>query len=690
MGKGGDANLRQRKNKGTRTSSGRLMKRSSSVLEKMSSLQTTFDAKKRMRDLHNDLTVLKNIWFKKLAKTESHAERLEQFYGPQAHAYDGFRSNFLWGRKPLLASCAARLEDIASTDDMVWVDLGGGTGENVSMMSEYMDLSKFKKIYVVDLCSSLCEQARKKVAENGWKNVSVVEADACEFTPDEGKATLVTFSYSLSMIPPFHAAVDRAVSYLDPEDGLLGVCDFFTGAKYDLPMRQMSWGRRFFWRCIFDTDNIDIGPERRQYLDHSLSRVWEFNDEGSIPYVPYFRAPYYVAIYTVPKLESLLIENKVEAPPRFPPTFLYTQSWEDPHKDEPYLRAGPGDVCLTLTSGGCNSLKLCLDDVKAVYSVDCNPAQNALLELKQVAVRRLEYEDFWKLFGEGRHENFPELFEKKLAPFLSQNSLKFWRTKQYYFRDGLYYHGGMGKVVWSMQILFKVLFLKGAVDKMLHAETLEEQKAIFNNSWLVKLFRTAPAPLLSVISDTLALLLFNRVTLWFGAGVPLKQYQLIKQDGVHMSNYAARTFDGVAQNCLISKDNYFYYNCLTGSFAKDNCPDYLTKEGFDKLKAGAVDSLFIVNDFFLPTLKARKYTKVILMDHVDWLDDTTAKQVAKALGEQVKTGGRVIWRSAAFSPRYAAFIEAAGFSVERIQVQEPGEMMDKVNMYSSFYLAIKK
>ena len=25
------------------------------------------------------------------------------------------------------------------------------------------------------------------------------------------------------------------------------------------------------------------------------SRVWEFNDEGSIPYVPYLRAPYYVS-----------------------------------------------------------------------------------------------------------------------------------------------------------------------------------------------------------------------------------------------------------------------------------------------------------------------------------------------------------------------------------------------------------
>lgn len=110
-------------------------------------------------------------------------------------ADDSFRSNFLWGRKPLLAACAARLDGMS---DMVWVDLGGGTGENVSMMSKYIDLKRFKKIYIVDLCHSLCEQAKKKAKENGWENVSVVEADACEFSPEEDKATLVTFSYSLS------------------------------------------------------------------------------------------------------------------------------------------------------------------------------------------------------------------------------------------------------------------------------------------------------------------------------------------------------------------------------------------------------------------------------------------------------------------------------------------------------------
>jgi betaine lipid synthase len=672
----------------------------------------------------------------------------------------------------MLAACAARLQDMS---EMTWVDLGGGTGANVELMSHYIDLAQFKHIYIVDLCASLCAQARLKVAENGWTNVTVVEGDACEFAPPGGAtATLVTFSYSLSsalcravrsprlaymqravrnaslcvslssgslslsplpaprpprcplaVIPPFHAAVDRAVSYLDREEGLLGVADFGVSAKYDLPLRQQPWARRFFWRAVFDTDNIDLGPERRQYLDHALSRVWEFNDEGSIPYVPLLRAPYYVAVYRVPKLETMLVESKVrrpparplppppcasaavglggfltpappvrlspqvEAPPMFPPTFLYTQSWEDPAADAPHLQVGPADVCLTLTSGGCNSLALCLAGARAVYSVDCNPAQNALLELKQVAIRQLPHDDVWRLFGEGRHPRAAQLFERHLAPFLTQSALRFWRPRMHYFRDGLYFQGGMGKVVWCMQVLAGLLGCGKAVRTLAVAPTLEAQRKIFDSMWPVRLLRTAPAPLLSLISDAASLLLFNRVTLWFGAGVPLKQYQLITGDGMHMSNYVARTFDGVAQNSHLAKDNYFYLNCLTGAFSRSNCPDYLSPRGFASLRSGAVDALHIVNNFFLPTLEARTYTRVILMDHLDWLDEPAARQVAAALGRRVAPGGRVIWRSAALAPPYSRWIEEAGFEVRCLQRADEG-YMDRVNSYASFFVAVKK
>jgi betaine lipid synthase len=70
--------------------------------------------------------------------------------------------------------------------------------------------------------------------------------------------------------------------------------------------------------------------------------VRRYNDEGSIPYVPFLRAPWYCWVGRIPRLESLLVENKVEAPAFFPPSFLYTQSWEDPRADEPHLQVGGG------------------------------------------------------------------------------------------------------------------------------------------------------------------------------------------------------------------------------------------------------------------------------------------------------------------------------------------------------------
>ena len=82
------------------------------------------------------------------------------------------------------------------------------------MMAEYMPLKRFKAVYVVDLCHSLCEQAKLKVKQKGWKNVHVVEGDACTFQPPEGIATLVTFSYSSSSRSQLLLLLD-----LDPASG---------------------------------------------------------------------------------------------------------------------------------------------------------------------------------------------------------------------------------------------------------------------------------------------------------------------------------------------------------------------------------------------------------------------------------------------------------------------------------------
>ncbi len=56
------------------------------------------------------------------------------------------------------------------------------------------------------------------------------------------------------------------------------------------------------------------------------------------------------------------------------------------------------------------------------------------------------------------------------------------------------------------------------------------------------------------------------------------------------------------------------------------------------MQAGGIDRLTICNNFFLPELRERTYTKVILMDHVDWLDTPHAKELAETLAKQVAPG----------------------------------------------------
>ena len=49
----------------------------------------------------------------------------------------------------------------------------------------------------------------------------------------------------------------------------------------------------------------------------------------------------------------------------------------------------------------------------------------------------------WAMFGEGRHPHIDSVYETKLAPFLSQSANQFWQNRLWYFKNGLYYQGGM-------------------------------------------------------------------------------------------------------------------------------------------------------------------------------------------------------------------------------------------------------
>ena len=233
--------------------------------------------------LASDIKVLYHLALKPV-RGKDHAARLESFYGGQAQAYDDFRKRLLKGREQLYQS-------IDPPQGGVWVDMGGGTGSNLEYIGE--PLSRLDKAYVVDLAPSLLSVAQRRIADRGWSNVETVEADATTFRPGEGAADVVTFSYSLTMIPDWYAAVDNAVAMLKP-GGRLAVVDFFVSRKWPADeIKRQRWFTRTFWPTWFAGDNVFISPDHVPYLTRRLE-VESFQEHrAKVPYLPLIRVPYY-------------------------------------------------------------------------------------------------------------------------------------------------------------------------------------------------------------------------------------------------------------------------------------------------------------------------------------------------------------------------------------------------------------
>ena len=96
-----------------------------------------------------------------------------------------------------------------------------------------------------------------------------------------------------------------------------------------------------------------------------------------------------------------------------------------------------------------------------------SPAQNHLLELKVAAFSALGYDDVWKLFGDGRHEEFREILNSKLCPHLSSYAFQYWLQNgpKIFGSQGLYYSGGSRHAIQLAALLFRLFGLTGEVRR---------------------------------------------------------------------------------------------------------------------------------------------------------------------------------------------------------------------------------
>jgi S-adenosylmethionine-diacylgycerolhomoserine-N-methlytransferase len=230
-----------------------------------------------------DLRVLASL-ARGLPRKGSHAARLEAFYRPQAAHYDSFRERLLAGRRTLI-------DLLGPLNGAHVVELGGGTGQNLEFFGDR--LAGLARMEIVDLCPSLLAVARDRAA--ALPNVTVIEADATTYRP-EGQADCVYFSYALTMIEDWRAAIENAIAMLRP-GGILGVVDFH-GGDAGIASGAVSHGAvsRIFWSRWFAHAGVHLNPEHLRHLRRSLPTNLAFDRHARVPYLMGLRAPYYLFI----------------------------------------------------------------------------------------------------------------------------------------------------------------------------------------------------------------------------------------------------------------------------------------------------------------------------------------------------------------------------------------------------------
>lgn len=173
-----------------------------------------------------------------------HGSKMEAFYQNQKDQYDSFREQMLFAR-PVLAECIP-IRRPKSGGKMIWLDIGGGTARNLEFLTVKTIRENFEKIIVVDVSLSLLEVAKARVKAAGLSDiVECIHCDFCDASqvasklPKAGTCDLVTFSYSLSMIPDKAGALKSAAMLLKSKgEGVLGIADFFYGGG-----KRASYGK---------------------------------------------------------------------------------------------------------------------------------------------------------------------------------------------------------------------------------------------------------------------------------------------------------------------------------------------------------------------------------------------------------------------------------------------------------------
>jgi S-adenosylmethionine-diacylglycerol 3-amino-3-carboxypropyl transferase len=271
-----------------------------------------------------------------------------------------------------------------------------------------------------------------------------------------------------------------------------------------------------------------------------------------------------------PNLEMTTVTSLATPAPLSPAgagqaTVRYGMCWEDADVLLRALAVQPGDVCLSICSGGENTLSLLAKNPARVIAIDTNIAQLATLELKIAAYRALTWEQSVEFLTTTKHRRDYYLC---CRPFLSPSARLFWDENADALLKGFSCGGKFERYFnlfrnWVLPLVHR----KATVNELLApGKTFEQRNEFYEKKW-----------------NSLAWKIIFRV---FFSRKVMGSIGRDKACFNHVEGQVAERILGRTKFALTNLNpasNPYLHFILRGSFG-DNLPFALRKENYEAIK----------------------------------------------------------------------------------------------------------
>ncbi len=168
-----------------------------------------------------------------MTQDAEHGKLLDKIYRYQRYIYDASRKYYLLGRDRLL-------RELRPAPGAAVLEVGCGTARNLIKLAR---LQPGLQLYGLDASTQMLQTAQAKLRQQGLQGqIALQHAYAEQFAAQttfgrDQPFDIIFFSYALSMIPPWQAALDNALANLKP-GGWIYIVDFSD--QRGLP-RSFKW-----------------------------------------------------------------------------------------------------------------------------------------------------------------------------------------------------------------------------------------------------------------------------------------------------------------------------------------------------------------------------------------------------------------------------------------------------------------